>query len=53
MATWPVFEGAIQERSIRVGSSALALSPVGAAGTVGAAVVALATLEGGPGPTEL
>ena len=53
MATPPVIEGAIQESSIRVGPSALALSPVGAAGTVGVLVVALATSEAGPVPAEL
>ena len=53
MAAPPVIEGAIQERAIRVTPSALAFSPVGAAGTVGGVVVALATSEAGPVPTEL
>ena len=53
MAAPPMIQGAVQERAIRVGPSALAVSLVGAAGTVGAVVVvAPATLETGPRPTE-
>ena len=54
MAAPPSLAGAVQERLIWVAPLAVAVRPVGAPGTVSAAsVVALATLEGAPVPTEL
>ena len=54
MAAPPSLAGAVQERSIRVAPLAVAVRPVGAPGAVSpVGVVALATLEGAPAPTEL
>ena len=52
MAEPPVLAGAVQERSIWVVPLAVAVSPVGAPGTV-VPVVALATLDGTPVPLAL
>ena len=51
----PSLDGASQERLIVLVPLAVAVRPVGAPGTVGAAasVVASATLEAAPVPTEL
>jgi len=49
MAAPPGFEGAVHDRLIFVGPSAIAVSDVGAFG----AVVALAVLEKGPTPPTL
>ena len=52
MAEPPLLAGALQERSIAVVPLAVAVSPVGAPGTV-VVVVALSTLEGVPVPWVL
>ena len=56
MAVPPLSAGSVQSRSIRLLPLAVAVRPVGAPGTVGAAassVVALAVLEAAPVPAEL
>ena len=56
MSEPPSSAGAVQERLIAVVPLAVAVRPVGAPGTVGAAassVVALAVVEAAPVPTEL
>lgn len=55
MSAPPVLDGAVHLKLILVGPDADAVSSVGALGAVaaGATVVALATSDGGPVPTEL